>query len=403
MADPLFSHRDNINVTVNLSALPAPIASFGTIVFVDDLANSTLLGFKDDTGTPLYQDVGTNSSKLIQIGSVKEMLDANDASKLPVAGIPGSVSAQTILDITAALSHSRSPDSVYLLSVEVGTDAYDTIFAHLDDVFSDYYAVVPIDRTDANIALVLQGVNASIAAARERVVVAQTADADAYAATWAASAIGARPESERERMFLCFHQDAQPCAAGVASWILSWDPDQFAPPWTFPVPGIAKLALPAGATTTVFKTQLDLNNINHPLPLAGTDVFLDPGKNQSGGLNAGNGRPMYVIVTADWFKARLIERVSTLKVQYASLGQKLPMNSIGQQIIVGQITGLYETGVAAGHFLSREEAAAQDVPVVIRAQPISAADKTAQRLRFFVQVPVLLDARVISIEVNIVQ
>jgi len=386
LADLLFSHADNFDITVFLSAQPAPVTSFNTILFVDTLANSTLTGFDNEVA------FGSNGSKYVQIATAAEMTAANDASA-------GSISAAAIVDVTGALTHSKSPSSVYLLAVDiVGGDAYTTIFATLDDALSDYYAVIPVSHALQDIADVSTGVIASMAAARKRIIVGQSDDANSYAvaATWDADPVGALAETTKDRIYQCFHVDAQPCAAGVASWALSWNPDQYSPPWTFPVPSIAKLSLPSGTTTTTFKTNLDDNDINHPLPLAGTDVYIDPGKSQSG-------RPFYVIITADWFEARLNAALQTLKVLYASMGQKLPMNTIGQQLVLNEIEALYERGVAAGHFLSRDEAAAQGVDVVIRAETITDDDKSNQELRFTVIIPVLLDARILTLDVTIQQ
>jgi hypothetical protein len=382
----LFSHTDNISINVILSALPTPVTSFSTILFVDSLANSTLVGFPAGDKT----SVGVNSSELIRLGSLSDMLAANTATA-------GSISDQAMDDVMGALSHARSPDNVQFLAVDLaGGDTYDTVFASLNDAFTDYYAVIPLDRTVANIALISEGVLAG--GGRKRIVVAQMHGTDAYAneATWDANDIGQLSETEKDRLYMCFHDDAQPCAASVASWALSWDPNQYSPPWTFPVPSISKLALPSGVTTTTFKANLDTNYINHPLPLAGTDVFIDPGLSQ-------NSRPMYVIVTADWFEARLSEALQTLKVKYASMGIKLPMNTFGQNLILSKVQAIYSMGVQAGHFLSRDDADAVDKPVVIKAETISPDDQTNQELRFTVKVPILLDARILTLNVTVQQ
>jgi len=166
---------------------------------------------------------------------------------------------------------------------------------------------------------------------------------------------------------------------------------------------VSAVALPSGVSATTFKTNLrgvpgtDLGNkINVPLAYGSATTFLDPGVMQSG-------RAIYVVFSADWFQARLEARLADLVIQNSSLGGKLPLNAEGQTTILALIEKLYLEGVAAGHFLSRADAAARGLTVTIRAEAITSTDVSLRRLRFTVNIPVLHGARVINIACTITE
>lgn len=391
----LFSHLDTISVVVSLAALPAPAAAFDQILFIDTLANSSLAGFGSEA------TIGSHGSKFIEIGATSEMTDANAATS-------GSVSTQALADISGALNHDRGVGvrgkAVGLLAVDlVGGDTYETILPKLDDYgYNEWYCVVPVSRTLTTICDIADAMVGTHASARKRVLVGQTYNSAAFGngAGWAAARVngdGDEPaETTQDRMFLVYHNTAQPAAAAIASWALSWSPDTQSAPWTFPVPSVATLTFPSGTSISTAKSNLRTNNVNVALPLAGTNVWLDPGVSQTG-------RPFYVNVSADWFEARLKERLGTLKTSYGSMGIKLPLNSDGQKIILAEIEAVYTQGVQVGHFLSRAQAKELGAEVLIRAETITNTDKTERKLRFTVRIPILLDARLITIEVVITQ
>jgi len=391
--DILLSHSDTISITVSLAALPGAVAAFDKILLIDNKANSSLAGFGSEV------TIGTHASKYVEIGGLSEATDANTATA-------GSVGTALLAAITAIFGHSRSPTSIGILAVDTaGGDNYG-ILSSLDDAgYSDWYCAVPMSSTLVTIADISAAVVATKSTARPRIVVACTNSADALAstATWEAAFVDGNgdplPETTLDRILMNYYNGSgglNKMAGAVASWALSYDPDTQSLPWTFPVPSIPKMSFPSGTTITTAKNNLRDNNISSALPLGGTDVWLDPG-------NSLSGRPFYSLVSADWFEARLREAIADLKVRYGSLGLKLPLSADGQAIILGQINALYQRGINAGHFLSREQAAALGSTVIIRAEPITSTDRTNRRLRFTVQIPILLDARLISISVTITQ
>lgn len=391
--DILLSHSDTISITVSLAALPGAVAAFNKILLIDNKANSSLAGFGSEV------TIGTHASKYVEIGGLSEASDANTTTA-------GSVGSALLSAITAIFGHSRSPTTVGILAVDTaGGDNY-AILSTLDDAgYSDWYCAVPVTATLVTIADITAAVVATRSTSRPRLVIACTNNADALAstATWEASFVDGNgdplPETTLDRILMSYYNGSggiNKMAGAVASWGLSYDPDTQSLPWTFPVPSIPKMSFPAGTTITTAKNNLRDNNISSALPLGGTDVWLDPG-------NSLSGRPFYSLVSADWFEARLREAMADLKVRYGSLGIKLPLSSDGQSIILAQIESLYQRGINAGHFLSREQAAALGSTVIIRAEPITSTDRTERRLRFTVQIPILLDARLISISVTITQ
>lgn len=399
MPSTAYSHLQTVAITVSLGALPASVAGFGGVLLVDSLANSSLTGYGGSTLA-----VGSNGSLFVET----DVASATSANNDTV----GSVGTQALADLTGGLSHATAPETVGLLAVDLaGGDTLESIWTDVDDALGasfDFYGVVPVSRSLADIALTMTGVNTAISNGRERVVISQSSDAASLGdtATWEAADVGALAPNIRERIFQCYHDvDAQPMAAAVATRGLSRSPDRRSSPWNFDVPNITKLwasGPPSGGIAQA-KSRLTANRINYALPLAGASYWLEPGHGSGGSYTTGGPRPFYVVVTADWFKARLQERIATWKVQYGDAGIKIPISFIGQNQILDELEALYQIGVLTDHFLSREEAEAQGIDVVIRALPITDEDRTKEQLRFECQLPAKLNARVIMINVTITQ
>lgn len=398
---PVLSHADTVRVTVSLGSLLSPVAGFGEVLFIDTFANSSLAGFAETS-------IGSKSTKFVRIGAYSEATDANTA-------VAGSVGTALLQDLAGAFGHSKSPTFVNVLSVDRadggnGTDTYaEALSALVNAGYNNFYAVIPVSHTVTDIIDILEGLIAVQSASRPRIVIAQTSNAATYgdSAAWIAARVNgasAAPSATAlERLAICYHADAQPCAAAFATWGLSFSPDTTSAPWCFTVPAIADVALPSGVSETTFKTNLrgtpgtDLGNkINVALPFGSSTTFNDPGVMQSG-------RAIYVVISADWFQARLTSRLADLQLTYADAGAKLPLNPTGQALVRGLIESLYLEGVAHGHFLSREDAKALGATVTIRGETITAEDRALRRMRFTVNIPVLHGARVLNIAVTITE
>ncbi len=401
MTSPLASHADTLRVTVSLGSLLSPVVPFNQILMIDTFANSSLAGFTETS-------IGTKSSKYVEVGALSEATAANTASA-------GSVGTALLADLTGAFSHSRAPTSVGVLAVDRadggnGVDTYaEAISALVNADKNDWYCAIPVSHVLADICDILAGVVAVASESRPRVVFAQTAVSAAYgdSTAWGAalvdSASAAPASSSLDRLAMFYSPDTSPCAVAAATWGFAVDPDTTMISWRFPVPAISKPPLPSGVSATTFKHNLrgtpgtDLGNaINLPWPLGSSDVWLDPGVMQSE-------RPIYVTYAADWFQARLEGRLADLQLKYADASAKLPLNSTGQSVILGEIEALYLQGVATGAFLSRSAAKELGVDVVIRAETITSTDRSLRRLRFTVSIPVLADVRVVNIAVTITE
>ena len=400
MTSPLFSHADTNRVTVSLGSLLSPVAPFNKVLLIDAFANSSLAGFGDEVS------LGTASTKYVELGALADATAANTASA-------GSVGTALLADLTGAFSHSRAPDSIGVLSVDRadggnGVDTYAAAISLLVNAgYNDFYCVIPVSHVLADIVDILEGVMAVASASRPRIVFAQTAVSTSYGSTagWDAalvnSSAAAPSTAAKERLVMCYHADTQPCAVGYATWGFGYDPDTRSLSWRFENPAVADVTLPSGVSATTFKQNLrgvpgtDLGNeINVPLPYGASTTWMDPGVTQTG-------RAIYSVIAADWFQARLEERLATLVTAHAP--NKVPMSKSGQALILQEIEQLYSQGVAAGHFLSRADATDQGLTVTIRAETITSTDRSLRRLRFTVAIPVLHDARVLAIDVTITE
>jgi hypothetical protein len=381
--------NSTIDLTVSFTALAPSGVSFQTVLLVDTITNSSLAGFGGTVA------VGSNGSLYLPaLGTISEAVAANTDTA-------GSVGTALLNELPGAFSHDFGVEQVALLSIH-GDDDPATIFATLEDLEpQDYYKVVVIDRDIADICDHAAGVVAS--GGRPRLVFGALAAAAAYgdSSTWAAAfvdgASAALPETTQDRLILTYHNDGtQPVPSAVAIRGTATGPDDGSAPWIFPVPAINKVTKPSAVTSSTFKTNLEANNINVPLPFYSSDVWFEPGVTSSG-------KPIYLIVTTDWFKARLETRLQEYKFRTNSLDSKIPLTRAGQGNILQIIESLYTEGVTLGHFLSREEAAIQGKTVEIRALPITDEDRAAQRLRFRVEIPIVINGRIVTINVNIVQ
>lgn len=82
------------------------------------------------------------------------------------------------------------------------------------------------------------------------------------------------------------------------------------------------------------------------------------------------------LVINDWFKARSQEAMAQLKLDQVAQSSKIPYTNRGINLIAARIRGVYNTGVAAGHF-SEDEPLVMDIPTVATSTP---ADITARQV-----------------------
>lgn len=377
-------------INVSLGARRPALTSFSTALFIDTLTNSSLDGFDGEVS------VGNNGSKFVKIESLSEATDANTASA-------GSVGAQLLEDITGVFNATaQNFDAVGILAVHA-SDTWADILAELDFTYSDYYAVLPVSRAPQDIGEIGEAVTGLISTSRPRIVVAHSNSSIVADSRfdWAdkgadPDALGGYDETTKDRIHLSYHPKSSPVAepvqASTAARFLAWNLDTQCPPWEGTLPAVEAMS----PLTTMQQSTLATRYVNYPKPFGTTSVYSYPGVNL-------NNRDMYAIVTRDWFEDRLSARIQFLQQSYSDRGAKLPLDSRGQEDVLGEIEAQYQEGVTAGHFLSRAEAEAQGITVRIEALPITNPDRAAKRLQFRAQIPLLLQTKIVVIDVLITE
>ena len=355
------THDDRIAITVNLATLSTGAATFRPLIVGKDIT----LGAAT---TKEYTDVATAQADLTA----------------------GEIDAWTLAAITEifgqrdAQGRSKRPASVLVAEWDsAGGDGIDdALDAALADN-SDFYCVNIESRTAADHVLVSTWLDAQETAGSKFVSVLQSADAD-----WLTGGVpaGYTTIDGVERIAMVYHAtDAEIRAEGWAGNRLAYSPDSASVPWNTPVTEVATFT--ALAITQAQKVLARANNANFALPF-GTlyDAYFDLGRNL-------NTRPFDQIITADWFETRLREALADLIATLAGNGEKLGLNGDGQNRVAGEIGKVAMTGVTAGHFEKGQ--------IVITPETITAADITAQQMRFTIGAQNIVGALGIDLTLNL--
>lgn len=171
--------------------------------------------------------------------------------------------------------------------------------------------------------------------------------------------------------------DTRPFLSTVwCSRATGFDPDETSAPWDLPVDGVSGLA--ADITGTERDHAVERNFANLGLPYGPAPMAIDPGKNLQG-------RPLYEIVSADWYYFRVQEDTAAKKVEYADRGEKIPVSKEGQEVVKGILNGRLEQGVRNGHFLSAEDGPDDYEGPTVTFPEITDTDKNKQRIRATVE------------------
>ncbi len=347
------NHLDNIQITIILGAVPSSQIGFHPLLMVDEGA-------------------GANTLNGARVVSYTELAGATADETA------GFIEAATLEAVRVAFAQRPPPKTVKVGRVDtVGAESYPDAFALIKAADPDFYGVAMDDRTDAIILLMSAAIEAE---SPGKIMVFQSDDAD-----WLTSGLPAALTAldTRERSIVAFHtSDVQWADWGWTANRLAFNPDERSVPWDAEVKEVLALSpLPTDAQ----KAFLDTNNANHGLPYGTANYFVDPGTNQ-------NTRPIYEVMTADWYEIRLQARIADLKVAASARGEKIPIDASGQALILAEINAQFNIGVAAGHFV--------DGQTVAVAEDITAADITAQRLRFTGQVQSAASARLFQFTFN---
>lgn len=337
------THNDRISSVIVLGPAQFSERGFGTVLILADEAEGTTL---DGDRVRTYESYQAAQADSANLGD--DVLEA----------------------LRVAFSQPRPPAQIKVGRVDTaGSETWLQGYQACLEADGDFYGVVALDTSATNqVAL-----SAQIEAER-RIFVAQSGLAD-WLTSGGPSAISAIKENERTAFV--YHDEADEYAAvALAVNRLSFNPDNVSAPWS------CRLAAVAPYTTGLTDTQKGharANNINLMLPFGPVENWVDPGVNIAG-------RPMYQIITRDWFVTRLEERVALRKIQASEQGRKITVDAVGQEIFRAEGMALAQQGTfgESPHFLPDQ--------VVITMPEITDADRAARRLRMVVAMTTAEDA-----------
>jgi hypothetical protein len=244
----------------------------------------------------------------------------------------------------------------------VASVTYATISADLTALlaeFDGFYAIACADRTDATQEDVAQW-----AAANDRVAILQSSTAGIIAGTalnlWETLNTAANGRAAG----IWADDDAEYQDNGWGAMGLSPDMDTQSSVWYDRVlTGFTPADLTVAERNTVTgyggNALLPFYGVNKTSPGTLFDLnFIDN------------------LVINDWFKARSQEAMAQLKLDQVAQNSKIPYTNRGINLIAARIRGVYNVGVAAGHF-SEDEPLVMDIPTVATSTP---ADITARQV-----------------------
>lgn len=318
----------NISINIALDAPPIRAAAFSFPLFI---AASITLGGSDRV----------------------RVYDSGEAAEDDVANL----SAAVVNAVKVVFAQERKPSAVKIARKAAEESYAEALTAArlADDV---WYTVGIDSRANADIAAISSAIEST-----KKLAILQSGEATLLTNSPDAALTNI---FTRERSTLIYHDSATQYAdLGWAANRLAFDPGSFSAPWDTPIQGVNPYTT---ALTATQKTQAQTNNVNVMLPYGSEPTFVDAGVNAKG-------RPIYELVTRDWFEAELFARMAALKAALSKAGQKLTLDRVGQQRVLALIYAVYREGLAAGHFTP-------DALALFEPAAITETDLQNQRLRF---------------------
>lgn len=344
-------HLDNIIINISLDSPPATGVDFFFALLIADQAN----------GTTLDGD------------RVRTYTDPLEISIDETAGFLSAAVAQAGRD---ALSQIPRPSKIKIGRRDsAGAETYPDAFTAIRLVDDAFYTTAIESRADADIVLMA----AAIEPVRRKLFVAQSDEATFLTSGFPA---GLAAIDGNERTVICWHEsDAEWMDFAYSANRLAFDPNSRSVPWAAGVKAVQNYttAIAQGA-----KDFLDANKANNGFPFGGEPFYIDPGVTASG-------RPIYEIMTADWYEVSLQTNVAALKASKSAKGEKLPVSLVGQGFLMKEANDLLDQGEDADHFLPG--ALREVLPV-----PITDADRAAQRMRITGQAQITVDGRLFQFD-----
>lgn len=248
------------------------------------------------------------------------------------------------------------------VGLETGADGLDACIA----AGAQFYGVIYADRDPSRQVALAVDVEAKTSAGIYLLLGLQDDDPDWWTTGLPAAWTGI---ADFERTVLYYHDDNAADASSdyldAAHFAnrLSWDPDERGVKWNSSVQQVDPLTT---APTQAEKDFARANGANLCLPFSPTtNSFVALAETMAL-------RPVEHVVSADWARVRIQEAVSTLIVERSELGLALDVSEAGQALIGAAIEGVLRQGVDVKHFLDYQ----------LNPEPISAADISAERVRF---------------------
>ncbi|MCH9834210.1 hypothetical protein K0U83_01035, partial [bacterium] len=410
---------------ISASTLLAGYAAFNAdhtpeafkVAYIDDTSVSATKAFKDfgtvGTGnfdTTIEAHVAGTAGNSIRIGLVGDSAGAVTISQETISTTvfvyihyqPGVSTVTNVETAIAALSGAADTidvktggtgatvlaagdDEFIPTALATGTDASGETAAQamtaIVDADPDFYGVLYYSRNVAKQTTMAQAVGLTVSGGT-RLFGFLSEDATILTASLD-SAFDTLMTSERAVGFYAA-DDTQ--WNDVAAFVdrLAFDADFFSVPWHgFPLRVVTDYSADITASERAYAIA---NDFNITLPQGDEDLVVDPGWNAVG-------RPVYEIVTADWFRVRVQEGINRLIVQKSSRGYKIPVSTGGQAQVAGAIWTVIKTGIAAKHF---------DADIAqhsVTSEAITASDLENQRFRFTVRVKLAVAGRLVTVTV----
>lgn len=328
------NHLDTISISISLDPAPIVGTDFGAILIIADEANGTTL----------------DGDRVRTYASLAAVQADNTA---------GFVSAGLLAAATTAFSQDRQPSSIKIGRKAVA-EAYDVALTAIEAVDPAFYAIAIESRTAADQLLIAAAVEAS---STPRLFFLQSADADFLTTGFPAALSGL---DGNERSIICYHDTATEWYdVAYPANRLAFDVDQQSVPWgLFTLKGVAAYA---SAPTDTQKGFLRTNKANPGLPYSTAAQFA-PYK----GVNA-NSRPIYEVLTGDWFQSRLRDATVSTVLAAHNAGRKIPVTPEGQAIMGALVSSQFQIGTTAGHFVAGQ--------TEVTYPAITDADRAAQLIR----------------------
>lgn len=319
------THEDNIEITINLSAAPQTQLGFGNVLLIAPLSNSSLSASEQP---------------------VKAYQTAED--------VAADWTTQEEEAARVYFSQEPQPDTLLIGEWDDVNDSIDTALNNIIAADDNFYGVAATTRTDTD----QEVLSAEVESNEKPMIHFLQSSLDDIVTTSSdppLSGTALEPVIGRERTMLLYHPtDAEWYDMAQSGGVLPFDVDQTSAPFFNDLKEVAdpRGSLPSAANIGTQQNPANLrnNNANIPLPYGPSDNWTAPGTNA-------NGRQASVILTRDWFKARLESDTANEIVTEAKRGNKIPVGLANTSRTVGQarfaklVRSRFKQGSRAGHFL----------------------------------------------------